>query len=590
METDSAYGPSPSPPPSPDAAAETASPSPSPDEGTEEETPETAARSKCEETMAQAPEAIKKCMASVCKENVITLSQADFADGTYIIDRPGLYQLAEDIVFEPHGDGVDESMMPTHDNEKYPLKNGYWLGFFAAIAIQCENVFLDMNGKAITQSPKHHMMQRFFTNIQLGSKPFQAKTGPPQFSTSKSDVIAANKVVVTGGTLGRSSHMGIHGNKNEDIWVHDMIVKDFETGGIQLNGGRHVYITNTEVGPSYSCHSQYDMPAATLSQANLLLRILELEHAEKVDQKPFQELKSARDSFIAGDCGSECDIFRLPKEDDGAFLPDGGALYGILLHNEQLPIHDFLVCSTSPEKEDDREMFGPLEMTNVYIHNLRLRADEVVATNMTGRVLGPAGDVVQMLRIRDANGNYVGNVLSDAQFELAAAAAEAGGGMTADETFAHFGSTHVPDAVLKWSKGEISMAEMLKKEPANYICHKDSMGHHNKGIVGVRLNSMDGVKMSHVTIENLESTGSTRKPECEGTGTYKGNDVRGITAILTPEFKPSKVVIHNLTARHGCVYGMEARHGASCSPADFEVSGLTGETVHETPGCGMLDY
>jgi len=561
-------------------------------EGSEDET---VVRFKCEGTMLGAPDAIKNEMLDVCQGKVRVLRQHDFSSGTLILTEPGIYQLAEDIVFHPHGPGVDNSMMPKAGMLKYPLDNGYWLGFFAAIAIKVDGVFLDFNGKSIIQSRKHHMMQRFWTGVQLGSKPFQAKTGPPHFATSGEPVIPSNKVVIVDGTIGRSSHMGIHGNENSHIWIHNMVVNDFETGGIQLNGGKHVYISNTEVGPSYM-GNQNEVPASTLSQANLLLRILELEHPHTFFTEPaFQNLVAARDAFIAGTCGEECDLFRLPVEADGNVFPDGAALYGVLFHNEQLPIHDFLSCSTAEEQEDTFNMHGPISMTDVHIHDLRLRTDEVVHTRMDGATItGPAGDVVQMLRIRDENGRYVGTVLSEAQFRLGEIASIAAKdrsiitgydgdnvAMAADEHFALFGSTHIPAAAMRWRKHEIGMGEMFGMSPPTYVCLKDSMGHHNKGVTAVRLMSMDNVAMTNVLIENLENTGQRQaKSECFGTDVYKGNDVRGVTAILTPGFAPNGVVIRNLNAHEGCAYGIEARHKADCSPDDFEVSGITGAETY----------
>merc|ERR1712054_403287 len=108
------------------------------------------------------------------------------------------------------------------------------------IAIETNGVFLDLNGMTISQSPAYHRAQRFFSIIELGSKPFQAKTGPPQFSTSSESLLTVNGVVVTGGSLGRSSHMGVHGNAAQNVWLHNLHIRDFETGGIQINGGKHI--------------------------------------------------------------------------------------------------------------------------------------------------------------------------------------------------------------------------------------------------------------------------------------------------------------------------------------------------------------
>ena len=108
---------------------------------------------------------------------------------------------------------------------------GYWLGFFAAISISATNVYLDLNDKYIKMSDEFLKRQRYFSIIELASKPFKASKGPPQFSNMHLPLTAAKKTIVTNGWLGVSSHHGIHGNDNDEIWVHNVKMRDFEVGG-----------------------------------------------------------------------------------------------------------------------------------------------------------------------------------------------------------------------------------------------------------------------------------------------------------------------------------------------------------------------
>jgi len=66
----------------------------------------------------------------------IYITQSDFTEGTYIIDKPGYYVLKENIVFNPN---PDNDFLPKSDNPKYSTL-GYILGFFAVIAISAKNV------------------------------------------------------------------------------------------------------------------------------------------------------------------------------------------------------------------------------------------------------------------------------------------------------------------------------------------------------------------------------------------------------------------------------------------------------------------
>ena len=42
---------------------------------------------------------------------------------------------------------------------------------------------------------------------------------------------------IKNGTLGKSSHHGIHGNNMSNILIENLLIEDFEVAGIALNGG-----------------------------------------------------------------------------------------------------------------------------------------------------------------------------------------------------------------------------------------------------------------------------------------------------------------------------------------------------------------
>ena len=170
-------------------------------------------------------------------EAIIHLRQSDFIGGTVRITRPGIYVLQEDIVFEPN---PHHDFFPTPNqiiSGQYPVgsKGAYHLGFFAAITIETEGVILDLNGYTVQQSKLHNLQQRFYANIELANAPFIANQGPADFTT-ESIYRAATKVLVCNGTLGLSSHHGIHGNAMKEIFLHKLIISDFEVAGIALNG------------------------------------------------------------------------------------------------------------------------------------------------------------------------------------------------------------------------------------------------------------------------------------------------------------------------------------------------------------------
>jgi len=179
---------------------------------------------------------------------VTLISQADFEHGTLLITEPGIYQLTEDIAFNPHpvgslaDDGVAvldaytaglpfPSQLGLGPGQYDPAAFG--LGFFAAIAISAEAVTLDLNGHTIAQHPEHALLQRFLAVIELADRPFVPGQGPHGFGAT---ISSARDVTIEDGTIGLSSHHGIHGNGNENATINGVDFVDFEVAALALNG------------------------------------------------------------------------------------------------------------------------------------------------------------------------------------------------------------------------------------------------------------------------------------------------------------------------------------------------------------------
>lgn len=158
------------------------------------------------------------------------LSQKNFDNGTMRITKGGLYVLTEDIVFGP-----DPALLETVP--EYASNNAYSMGFFAALCIETDGVVLDLQGHTIRQSYEHYARQRFFSIIELGNTPFVPGQGPGSVATPGGYTLTpATNCLILNGTLGLSSHGGIHGNNNQNIMLQRVTVQDFESTGIQLNG------------------------------------------------------------------------------------------------------------------------------------------------------------------------------------------------------------------------------------------------------------------------------------------------------------------------------------------------------------------
>lgn len=187
---------------------------------------------------------------------VYHLDQSVFDVGTYRILQPGKYVLDEDIVFAPQKE--NDYWPPMELWGTYP-PSSYYLGFFAAITIECDNVVLDLNGFEISQSDEFYLLQRFFNVIQLNNKVFVDNEGVSSLNYQKTDkpvggppagsLVTPTKVVIKNGSLGQSSHSGIHGNSVIGLKIKNVHIHNFEISGIHCNGCRDVRILNTEVGP-----------------------------------------------------------------------------------------------------------------------------------------------------------------------------------------------------------------------------------------------------------------------------------------------------------------------------------------------------
>ena len=94
---------------------------------------------------------------------VTKLSHSNFANGTYRICTPGKYKLMEDIDFEPRPDNDHWNPL---DDPNYPI-NQFYMGFFAAITIESNDVVVDLNGHTLQMSKKFYLLQRFFNVIEV---------------------------------------------------------------------------------------------------------------------------------------------------------------------------------------------------------------------------------------------------------------------------------------------------------------------------------------------------------------------------------------------------------------------------------------
>ncbi len=179
----------------------------------------------------------------------VTLTQADFAQGTLRIRAGGYFKLLENIVFAPNSSVVDPVFRYTPTTAQRAAGalyagEAYVRDFFTVVAIEAKNVYLDLNGFSISLSPQFQAAQRFTSIVELADQPFLSTQGPGFFG---SVVTAAENTVVANGTIGLSSHHGIHGNNCANILLEQLKIRDYEFSGIAINFGQNCVVYNCEL-------------------------------------------------------------------------------------------------------------------------------------------------------------------------------------------------------------------------------------------------------------------------------------------------------------------------------------------------------
>jgi len=405
----------------------------------------------------------------------VLLSQIDFDAGTYRITSPGRYVLSEDIVFAPL---PQNDFWPRTRDPAYP-QGAYFLGFWAAVTIETADVWLDLNGHTLRMSDAFYLRQRFFNLVEFADRIFDTHEGVVSLNLQTNDKIHfgsgandfsatarygapahASRSVVSNGTLGLSSHNGVHTNWGDDLVLEDLVVRDFEVAGIQLNGVNRVGMARLTVGPNHQ-----RMPAyAALSNARFLQlytsifiphgfarlgdpRLPALLDSETIAfsrapkerhtlKEVFDRLDLALQLFYTQeDAAAGGKQGRVPHnaEEEALLaeavalmrnpigLADGSAVYGIKLHRRG--------DGTGSFNAQDENYAGPenfnFAIRDSVVHDLRARPLTVPAlVSADGTVvMGPNRDVLDIVSVSQSTASklrtlrearYAGNFLSDA--------------------------------------------------------------------------------------------------------------------------------------------------------------------------------
>ncbi len=514
---------------------------------------------------------------------IVELHQEDFRYGTYIIDRPGRYRLAEDITFNPNSaetltqaiaDGVisppvaasldlplppesvdayrassplftqfaDESGGPFTPGGPLDARydpRGFGLGFFAAIVIAADGVELNLNGHTIEQSEEHALLQRFFAVIELAEQPFVPNQGPADFG---SDIIAARNVVIRNGTIGRSSHHGIHGNGNQNIVIANVDFVDYEVGAVALNGVDGLIIRNS------NATNRKDVPIlGTFSSARFIKPYVDwLVHTGSPTTLDVQgtSLSAAdiqaslrtsinrvhEDIILDGhtvDGRAQIDASEHPAEYALFHNPFGvvdGNSYSFLVNKLGVAVNGF---PTRPASNGARNVF----LINTHVDGQHAFINEIVALNQGNKaVIDPVGAVFQILNTHPDTGapvtmtsldatsaEYSGNAIANAQ-ALVAKAALAG---AFDGSPLDISRLNITAEVLDWVEAQPGHEYLssIAPDPQDFFCNGDSMFHVNKGVIAFKMDAANRVILRNTSATDIVNLGRAGSDRC---GDYSG--------------------------------------------------------------------
>lgn len=389
---------------------------------------------------------------------VVRLSRESFEHGTFRITAPGTYVLQEDIEFGPQA--PHDYWPQMSDWDKYPPA-AYFLGFFAAMTVEADDVTIDLNGFEIRQAKEFYLVQRFYNHIELNNRLFVPNEGVSSLNYQATDkaagrpvgpLITPTNVVIKNGSLGQSSHAGIHGNSVNGLTVANIHVHGFEVAGIQCNGCKNVSISDCEVGPgalnvpvlaTFSnsrfferfSHTVIPQGFAREAKRDQLLSLLDekIGFADRDDEVTlnavFERNRKAvvlfRRFFLGEDMSELSETDAKVLEDAKLVFtnrfgkPDGSAQYGIFLNRRGLPQTDENFLGAGRESSS-------VVISNVNIHGLSAHPIEVpsLMTEEGSHMQGPARDLLRIDNIVTdrmrtlLDSRYKGTFLSDMYFAM----------------------------------------------------------------------------------------------------------------------------------------------------------------------------
>jgi hypothetical protein len=213
---------------------------------------------------------------------------------------------------------------------------------------------------------------------------------------------------------------------------------------------------------------------------------------------------------------------------------------------------------------------NPKNATNIIIwrcqiHNLSANVDEVIGIGKcdgSGIHKGVTGELFRVGQCSNEGGHYMHNAWTDVLLQL--------GLLKSLGTTMPLGTLYLSPDILEWFQGRILLSDVLRRG-YTYISGLDAMGHHNKGVIGVRWDGTQGGVIFYTRIHHLLNIG-TRGSSVAGTylepgglqsSPYRGTMTCGLHLAFSQDVQVAHMDIHDLCSENGLCAGIRSIHESS---------------------------
>ena len=420
------------------------------------------------------------------------INNDSFKNGPLIISCPGNYYFTENIVINFYKTSEDF----------WEFQPGHNFGFMAGIIITCSDVTIDMCDFYIKQSIQDYCLQRFFALIQLNNMPFNVGAGPILENREKLDV--PKNIVIKNGTFGLTSHQAILGNNNENIVLTNICVKDFEVSGVTLNNVKNLDFNNSCVK-----NSNKNVPVSPFFSAYVFLfRLLQTTMQFTEDDNIKNEIIKII-NLIKEELGLFIDIIIETDCMDKLYFNDK---YDFFINSKKLSpcnIHGIKITGSGPSVNEFHLSVNPDKSLNA--NNINIK--DVIVKNIYARVdeelsLAYKDNIVHIGAGVKATFAFLENSFS---FEIIT--------LMKDLIDKH-------PSINKYMKSDLSNVDIynaIKKihfkeklddnqsQVFSVLRNCDSMGHINKGVMGVRLGSIMSCNVNNLSVDKVVNYGKKSK-------------------------------------------------------------------------------